>query len=228
MVCAALRFQLLACVAAAWTPRHMSPASSERSRRVLLSETSAVFAAMTAGSVKATAADSWMDQNKARMTYPDFKMTPSGMQFKDAVVGEGPLPEPGDRVVLDWSGYTIGYNGRPFEMRARVASSDFKDEEKELWRPTLGTNSIVPGVEEAILGMRVGGIRQVVVPFDLSYPTDDRDHQRVGPRPTSFSGQRALDFVLTSVDLIDKTLLFNIKLKRIDKAGEQAVGGGMR
>ena len=59
-----------------------------------------------------------MDQNKARMTYPDFKMTPSGMQFKDAVVGEGPLPEQGDRVVLDWSGYTIGYNGRPFEMRA--------------------------------------------------------------------------------------------------------------
>ena len=98
------------------------------------------------------------------------------------------------------------------------------DEDKELYRATIGTNTIVPGVEEALLGMRVGGIRQVVVPISLSYPPDDASTKRVGPRPTSFSGERALDFVMTSNDLIDKTLLFNVKLKRVDKPGEKVIG----
>ncbi len=40
---------------------------------------------------------------------------------------------------------------------------------------------------------------------------------QVGPRPSTFSGQRALDFVLGNRDLIDKTLLINVKLVRVDK-----------
>ena len=35
-------------------------------------------------------------------------MTESGLQYKDAKMGEGVKPEAGDRVVVDWSGYTIG------------------------------------------------------------------------------------------------------------------------
>ena len=35
----------------------------------------------------------------------------------------------------------------------------------------------------------------------------------VGPKPSTFSGQRALDFVLSSKDdLMDKTLMFDLKL----------------
>jgi hypothetical protein len=35
----------------------------------------------------------------------------------------------------------------------------------------------------------------------------------VGPKPSTFSGERALDFVLSSKDdLMDKTLLFDLKL----------------
>jgi len=37
---------------------------------------------------------------------------------------------------------------------------------------------------------------QIVVPAELGYPLDDPDHVRVGPKPTTFSGQRALNFVL--------------------------------
>ena len=37
-----------------------------------------------------------------------------------------------------------------------------------------------------------------MVPYrpGLSYPDDDKDHERVGPVPSTFSGQRALNFVL--------------------------------
>mmetsp|Transcript_35309 Transcript_35309/g.110340 ORF Transcript_35309/g.110340 Transcript_35309/m.110340 type:complete len:80 (-) Transcript_35309:44-283(-) len=65
--------------------------------------------------------------------------------------------------------------------------------------------------------MKVGGIRQLVVTPELGYPEDDPSHTRVGPKPSTFDGQRALNFVLFNKGLIDKTLLFNIKVIRIDK-----------
>lgn len=65
--------------------------------------------------------------------------------------------------------------------------------------------------------MKVGTVRQVIVPYgDLSYPANDAAHERVGPKPTTFSGQRALNFVLEN-PRVDRTLLFNVKLVRVDK-----------
>jgi hypothetical protein len=53
-------------------------------------------------------------------------------------------------------------------------------------------------------------MRQIVVTRpELGYPTSDPAHAKVGPKPSTFSGQRALDFVLQNQELIDKTLLFN-------------------
>eukprot|EP00560_Eucampia_antarctica_P001243 CAMPEP_0197833982 /NCGR_PEP_ID=MMETSP1437-20131217/20793_1 /TAXON_ID=49252 ORGANISM="Eucampia antarctica, Strain CCMP1452" /NCGR_SAMPLE_ID=MMETSP1437 /ASSEMBLY_ACC=CAM_ASM_001096 /LENGTH=75 /DNA_ID=CAMNT_0043438339 /DNA_START=10 /DNA_END=233 /DNA_ORIENTATION=- len=66
--------------------------------------------------------------------------------------------------------------------------------------------------------MKPGGVRQLVVPYgELSYPKDDLEHTRVGPKPSSFSGQRALNFVLEN-PRVDRTLLFNLKVIRVDKA----------
>jgi len=39
--------------------------------------------------------------------------------------------------------------------------------------------------------------------------------------PTTFSGQRALNFVLENKNLIDKTLLVNVRLVRVDKEGQR-------
>merc|ERR1712072_82323 len=38
-------------------------------------------------------------------------------------------------------------------------------------------------------------------------------------QPATFSGMRALNSVLESQDLVDKTLMFNIKLVHVDKPG---------
>ena len=69
--------------------------------------------------------------------------------------------------------------------------------------------------------MREGGVRQIIFPPELGYPMvgdqrngkmADPSHDRVGPKPASFSGSRAPDFVLTSKsDNVDKTLLLNFK-----------------
>ena len=73
--------------------------------------------------------------------------------------------------------------------------------------------------------MKPGGVRQVLIPYgDLGYPKDDLGHDRVGPKPTTFSGQRALNFVLEN-PRVDRTLLFNIKLVRVDTSDGK---GGFR
>merc|ERR1712085_196873 len=69
-----------------------------------------------------------------------------------------------------------------------------------------------------IASMAEGGVRQLIVPPSIGYPKADMAHETVGPKPTTFSGQRALNFVLENQELIDKTLLFNVKLVRVDEA----------
>ena len=50
---------------------------------------------------------------------------------------------------------------------------------------------MVAGLEQALVGMSAGGVRQVLVPYDndnngggLSYPASDPEHDVVGPKPT--------------------------------------------
>lgn len=51
----------------------------------------------------------------------------------------------------------------------------------------------------------------------MGYPVGDENHDIVGPKPGTFSGIRALNFVLDNKNLIDKTLLINVKLVKVDK-----------
>ena len=147
---------------------------------------------------------------KTVMDYGDFTKTDSGLLFKDAKIGTGQRPEKGDRVVVDWSGYTIGYFGRPFETK-QLRSLDNKVD--EFLRFELGAGVVVPALEQGVLSMSEGGVRQLVVPPSVGYPPTDPGHDKVGPKPSTFSGQRALDFVLQNKELIDKTLLFNVKVR---------------
>ena len=91
------------------------------------------------------------------------------------------------------------------------------DKEIDNSRVVLGSGSIVKGLDCAFRSMKPGGIRQVLVPYgELGYPADDGNHDRVGPKPTTFSGMRALNFVLDN-PRVDRTMLFNVKLVRVDK-----------
>jgi hypothetical protein len=158
--------------------------------------------------------------------YGDFTQTASGMSYRDVnnapdSSSSGAQAQVGDRVVYDWSGYTIGYFGRPFQAKGGPQGGAF-DKDIDYERTVLGSGRVVGGLEEAFLGMTAGAVRQVIVPFGpLSYPeADDPSHERVGPKPSTFSGQRALNFVLDNPRL-DRTLLFNIKVIRIDKPNAQ-------
>ncbi|CAL0308252.1 unnamed protein product [Lupinus luteus] len=153
------------------------------------------------------------DYGKTKMRYPDYTETESGLQYKDLRPGYGPTPKNGETVVIDWDGYTIGYYGRIFEARNKTKGGSFEGDDKDFFKFKVGSQEVIPAFEEAISGMALGGIRRVVVPPELGYP--ENDYNKSGPRPTTFSGQRALDFVLRNQGLIDKTLLFDIELLKI-------------
>jgi FKBP-type peptidyl-prolyl cis-trans isomerase len=100
------------------------------------------------------------------------------------------------------------------------------DKDLDYERTVIGSGKLVKGLELALIDMQAGAVRQVVIPFGpLSYPTDDPSHERVGPKPATFSGQRALNFVIDNPRL-DRTLLFNVKVIRVDKANGK--GGFLR
>ncbi|KAK8448510.1 hypothetical protein SEVIR_7G025000v4 [Setaria viridis] len=184
------------------------------------------------------------DYGKTKMRYPDYTETESGLQYKvplppsadflfpieclndqniafiivmtklqDLRVGDGPSPKNGETVVVDWDGYTIGYYGRIFEARNKTKGGSFEGGDKDFFKFKVGSGQVIPAFEEAISGMAPGGVRRIIVPPDLGYP--DNDYNKLGPKPTTFSGQRALDFVLRNQGLIDKTLLFDIELLKI-------------
>ena len=77
---------------------------------------------------------------------------------------------------------------------------------------------MIKGLELALKEMKANEVRQVIIPYgELSYPASDPSHDQVGPKPATFSGQRALNFVLDNPRL-DRTILLNVKVIRVDKA----------
>jgi FKBP-type peptidyl-prolyl cis-trans isomerase len=156
------------------------------------------------------------DYGKSKYVYPDFVQLPDGLQYKTMKEGSGPEMTSDKKAVIDWDGYTLGYYGRPFEARNKSKGGAFTGDDKEFVRFAADDPTIIPAFREAVLGMRAGEIRRVIVPggSSLSYP-QGRKWRTMGPQPSNFSGERALGFVLENEGMIDKTLLFDIELIRV-------------
>lgn len=91
----------------------------------------------------------------------------SGLQYTEIEVGEGAIAQPGTLVVVHYTG-TLE-DGTKFD-------SSF-DRNWPFGFP-LGQGQVIPGWEQGIAGMRVGGKRQLVIPPDLAYGDAE-----VGPIP---------------------------------------------
>jgi peptidylprolyl isomerase len=84
--------------------------------------------------------------------------TPSGLKYKDEVIGSGASPQSGREV-------KVHYTGR-LEQGTKFDSSVDRNQPYSF---TLGRGVVIPGWEEGILGMRVGGKRQLIIPPHLGY-----------------------------------------------------------
>jgi FKBP-type peptidyl-prolyl cis-trans isomerase FkpA len=85
-------------------------------------------------------------------------MTPSGLQYVDVVVGTGATARNGQRVQVHYTGWLV--NGTKFDSS--------KDHGQPFTFP-LGGGSVIKGWDQGVAGMRVGGVRRLILPPDLGY-----------------------------------------------------------
>ena len=84
-------------------------------------------------------------------------VTEGGVEYEDIIVGEGPIAELGQMIVVEYTGYLA--DGSEFDSSSdRGVMLDF----------TLG-EAPLPGWDEGIPGMRVGGSRRMRIPPELAY-----------------------------------------------------------
>ena len=107
--------------------------------------------------------DDAASETAERQEKPDVEV-PGGTPPEDLVVedieeGDGPTAEQGDQVVVDYVG--VDYEtGKEFD-------ASFGDPEP--FEFALGGGMVIPGWDEGVEGMKVGGRRQLVIPPDLAY-----------------------------------------------------------
>ena len=88
----------------------------------------------------------------------DYTTTESGLQYYDIEEGDGPSPEAGDTVVVHYTDWLE--DGTKFDSSL---------DRGEPFPFALGAGGVIPGWDEGVATMQVGGKRQLVIPPDLAY-----------------------------------------------------------
>jgi peptidylprolyl isomerase len=112
---------------------------------------------------------------------PTLTTTASGLKYRDQVVGSGPTVAEGQTVAVHYSGcFTDG------------TKFDENNDADPAYLIKLGVDPIIAGFEEGLIGMRVGGRRQLVIPPALGY----------GSNPPAQSGIPADAVLVFTIDVV--------------------------
>ena len=118
-----------------------------------------------------------------------FTLTPGGVHYRELRPGNGPVAETGDVATIHLRGWPAqtGVRGKPYIDSDRVGRPA---------RFIVGSERVMPGWNETVAGMRVGGKRLARIPSALGY------------------GGRGLSGVVPS----GSDLIFEIELLAVEKA----------
>ena len=93
--------------------------------------------------------------------------TDTGLQYIDVRVGEGDAAEAGSTAVVHYTGWLV--NGEKFDSSL--------DRNRTFEFP-LGGGGVIKGWDQGVAGMKVGGVRKLIVPPGLGYGS-----RGIGPIP---------------------------------------------
>jgi FKBP-type peptidyl-prolyl cis-trans isomerase len=119
-----------------------------RERTILLTLAGIVAAIVVIGIVASV-----MAANRQRAAEEGFTTTDSGLKYKITEEGDGPKPEIGDQVLVEYRG-------------TLEDGTEFDSGEIPF---TLGVDPIIPGWEEGIALLNEGSSAELIIPADLGY-----------------------------------------------------------
>ena len=90
----------------------------------------------------------------------------------DVALGTGAVANSGTRITVSYSGFLYDSNG--FENKGRQFDSS------SAFTFTLGAGQVIKGWDQGVIGMRVGGLRRLIIPPSLGY-----GNQAVGTIPAN-------------------------------------------
>jgi peptidylprolyl isomerase len=100
---------------------------------------------------------------KPKVTVPDGP-PPKQLQTRDIREGTGRAAKAGDDLTMDYVGVSYS-TGKEFDSSFTAGQPfDF----------TLGQGAVIPGWDEGIEGMKVGGRRHLIIPPDMAYGAQGR------------------------------------------------------
>lgn len=87
---------------------------------------------------------------------------PSGLKYIDKKVGKGPMPTKGQTIVVNYTGMLL--NGKTFDSNVDPLFGHIQP-----FRTPIGVGKVIPGWDEGMVTMKVGGKRRLIIPPDLGY-----------------------------------------------------------
>lgn len=82
-----------------------------------------------------------------------------GLKYRDLKVGDGPECSEGATPIMDYIGW-LTTGGQPFDTSFKASPLD------------MSLRRLIKGWQQGVPGMRVGGIRKLVIPSDLGYGSE--------------------------------------------------------
>jgi peptidylprolyl isomerase len=88
--------------------------------------------------------------------------TASGLQIIDTKVGAGASPKTGQTCVMHYTGWL-------YENGAKGKKFDSSVDRGQPFEFPIGTHRVIPGWDEGVASMKVGGKRTLIIPPQLGY-----------------------------------------------------------
>jgi len=101
--------------------------------------------------------------------FPGKHTQKSGLMYVPRAAGKGPTPNVGDELVVHYEGRLL--DGTVFDT-SRKQKPDGTEGEPLHFR--VGTGQVIKGWDEALLNMRVGDKRTLIIPYWLAYGVTGR------------------------------------------------------
>lgn len=98
------------------------------------------------------------------VTYPD------GLKVIDLTVGTGDTAKKGENATVQYTGWLT--NCTPFDSSRQAGRTPFEFQ--------IGQGQVIPGWDEGLVGMKIGGKRKLTIPPELAYGAQGQTNQTTG------------------------------------------------